>query len=258
MTTNQEFERTVRSWLQPGLTTLTDDVLDAVIDQLPATPQRRPMWSRPRASTMGSSAKLLLATAAVIAVAVVGFGLASGRGLPNPGVGATSPSPLASPSPRTAPSPDRLPPLRLPGTRASPAGVYGWEGVDGYRTGMHKVRDGESADLVFAVGPECLAPSQAQRAQPVQVGDLTGVVVEPHEPPVTFAGTDGTAAEGTITRAYRLDVGDRTLCVFLTRHPTTTEAGWATALGAIDTLRATQIEQRVRVWFTLDEGWDVG
>ncbi len=120
---------------------------------------------------------------------------------------------------------------------------------------MHKVRDGESADLVLAVGRDCLAEDQAQRAEPVQVGDLTGVLVEPYEPPVTFAGTPG---EGTITRAYRLDVGDRTLCVFLTRHPTTTDAGWATALGAIDTLRATQIEQRVRVWFSLDEGWDIG
>ena len=43
MTTNKEMERIVRSWLEPGLTTLTDDVLDPVLDQLPATPQRRPV-----------------------------------------------------------------------------------------------------------------------------------------------------------------------------------------------------------------------
>ena len=42
MTTNKEMERIVRSWLEPGLTTMTDDVLDPVLDQLPATPQRRP------------------------------------------------------------------------------------------------------------------------------------------------------------------------------------------------------------------------
>ena len=52
MTTNKEMERIVRSWLEPGLTTLTDDVLDPVLDQLPATPQRRPWWPARRTPTM--------------------------------------------------------------------------------------------------------------------------------------------------------------------------------------------------------------
>ena len=49
MTTNKEMERIVRSWLEPGLTTLTDDVLDPVLDQLP-----RPHSADPRGRRGGS------------------------------------------------------------------------------------------------------------------------------------------------------------------------------------------------------------
>ena len=69
-------ERIVRSWLEPGLTTLTDDVLDAVMDQLPATPQRR-RWSARRIADMNRLAKYAIATAAVVVIALVGFNLLS-------------------------------------------------------------------------------------------------------------------------------------------------------------------------------------
>ena len=67
MTTDQGMERIVRSWLEPGLTTLTDDVLDAVMDQLPATPQRR-RWSARRIADMNPLAKYAIATAAVVVI----------------------------------------------------------------------------------------------------------------------------------------------------------------------------------------------
>ena len=82
MTTEQEMERIVRSWLEPGLTTLTDDVLDPVLEQLPATPQRRPLWSPRRIRNMGSFAKFSLAAAALVVVAIVGINLASRSGEP--------------------------------------------------------------------------------------------------------------------------------------------------------------------------------
>ena len=97
MTTNEEMERIVRSWLEPGLTTLTDDVLDPVLDQLPGTPQRRPLWSLRRVRPVSSFAKFSLAAAAVVVVALVGFSLASRPGLPVVGV-TPSPSPSDAPS----------------------------------------------------------------------------------------------------------------------------------------------------------------
>ena len=41
MSTDRDTTRIVRSWLEEGVTELPDRVLDAVLDQLPATPQRR-------------------------------------------------------------------------------------------------------------------------------------------------------------------------------------------------------------------------
>ena len=41
MSTDRETTRIVRAWLEEGVTALPDRVLDAVLDQVPATPQRR-------------------------------------------------------------------------------------------------------------------------------------------------------------------------------------------------------------------------
>jgi hypothetical protein len=61
--------RAVRSWLQDGVTRLPDRVLDGVLDEVAATPQRRRPWST----------RLLLgvsfAAAVVAAAAIVGSGL---------------------------------------------------------------------------------------------------------------------------------------------------------------------------------------
>ena len=40
----------VRSWLENGVTDLPDRVLDPVLDQLPATPQRRHAWQARRST----------------------------------------------------------------------------------------------------------------------------------------------------------------------------------------------------------------
>jgi hypothetical protein len=103
MTTEREMERIVRSWLEPGVTTLTDDVLDAVMDQLPSTPQRRPIWLLRRTMSMHPLAKFSIAAAAVLVVALVGFNLLSGPG--QSGAGGSPPSPSPSPSPTATPTP---------------------------------------------------------------------------------------------------------------------------------------------------------
>jgi hypothetical protein len=41
MSTDRDVTSIVRSWLDEGVTALPDRVLDAVLDQVPATPQRR-------------------------------------------------------------------------------------------------------------------------------------------------------------------------------------------------------------------------
>ena len=44
MSTDRDTTRIVRSWLEEGVTALPDRVLDAVLDQVPATSQRRSWW----------------------------------------------------------------------------------------------------------------------------------------------------------------------------------------------------------------------
>ena len=93
MSTDRETTRLVRSWLEEGVTALPDRVLDAVLDQVPATPQRR-LWSAWRPNEMNAYAKLLAGAAAVLVVAIVGYQFLPGRG---PGSGASvAPSPTGA------------------------------------------------------------------------------------------------------------------------------------------------------------------
>jgi hypothetical protein len=89
MSTDRETTRVVRSWLDEGVTKLPDRVLDLVLDQVPATPQRRSGWSAWRSYRMNTYAKLAAAAAAVLVVAVVGYQFLPGR----PGNGGPGPSP---------------------------------------------------------------------------------------------------------------------------------------------------------------------
>ena len=104
MSTDRETTRIVRSWLEEGVTVLPDRVLDAVLDQVPATPQRRSGWPAWRFSDMNIYAKFAIAAAALVVVAIVGINLlprSGGNvgGPPTVSPSSTSPSPEASPSP---------------------------------------------------------------------------------------------------------------------------------------------------------------
>lgn len=92
MSTDRETTRVVRSWLDEGVTKLPDRVLDAVLDQVPATPQRRSGWSAWRSYRMSSYLKIAAAAAAVIILAVAGYQLLPRNG----GIGG---QPTAPPSP---------------------------------------------------------------------------------------------------------------------------------------------------------------
>ncbi len=95
MSTDRDVARIVRSWLQDGTDALPDRVLDSVLDQLPAARQRR-SWRPPGTiADMNTFAKLAIAAAALVVVAVVGINFLPARG----GVGGgPAPSPSLSPS----------------------------------------------------------------------------------------------------------------------------------------------------------------
>ena len=93
MSTDRQTTRIVRSWLDEGVTRLPDRVLDGVLDQLPATPQRRSGWSAWRSYQMNVYARLAAAAAAILVVAVVGFQLIPRGGIGGPPTIAPSPSP---------------------------------------------------------------------------------------------------------------------------------------------------------------------
>lgn len=94
MSTDRDTDRIVRSWLEDGATALPDRVLDAVLDDLPATPQRRPLWSARRFPVMSTALRWGVAAVAVVALALFGFVYFGG----DRGVGISPATPSVSPS----------------------------------------------------------------------------------------------------------------------------------------------------------------
>jgi hypothetical protein len=123
MSTDRDTTRLVRSWLEEGVTALPDWVLDAVLDQVPSTSQRRPWWPPRRLLDMNKMLPAALAAAAVLVVAVVGYNL-----LPRSDTGGT-PRSSATTAPTVAPTamPTATPapsgPLALPEGPLAP-GTY--------------------------------------------------------------------------------------------------------------------------------------
>lgn len=102
MSTDRETTRIVRSWLEDGVTVLPDRVLDSVLDQLPATRQRRPFWPAWRFAQMNRSAQAALGAAALVVVlGLVGLGILGSRpggiggGPPGSPTGSAHPGPSA-------------------------------------------------------------------------------------------------------------------------------------------------------------------
>jgi hypothetical protein len=99
VSTDREVTRVVRSWLEEGVTALPDRVLDPVLDQLPATPQRRAPWPARRFGVMNTTSRLAAVAGAVAVIAVaalIAFPRVSGPGQSQPST-APSASPIASP-----------------------------------------------------------------------------------------------------------------------------------------------------------------
>ena len=100
MSSDRDTTRIVRSWLEEGVTELPDRVLDSVLDQLPATHQRRvTWWPVRRTSTMNQAMRIALASVAVVAVALIGLALFRGANVGGPGL--SDPTATPSPEPQT-------------------------------------------------------------------------------------------------------------------------------------------------------------
>jgi len=109
VSTDRDVTRIVRSWMDEGVTQLPDRVLDLVLDQLPATPQRRASWLARRTPTLNNYVRLGLVAAAVLAVVIVGIGL-FGKSLD------VGPTTSATPSPSSSLSPSGVGPSPVDGT----------------------------------------------------------------------------------------------------------------------------------------------
>jgi len=74
MSTDRDITRIVRSWLRTDEHESADRVLDAVLDRLDTTPQRRSTWwPARRFPYMNTAAKFGLAAAVVVVAALLGF-----------------------------------------------------------------------------------------------------------------------------------------------------------------------------------------
>jgi hypothetical protein len=118
MTASRDPERLIRAFLDEGPTDLPDRSYDAVRSDIERTRQRVVIgpWREPRVSNL---ARLAIAAAAVLVVAVVGYNLLPGPG--GSGGPGPSPSPTATESPTATPQPTDPAPLT---DGPMPAGRY--------------------------------------------------------------------------------------------------------------------------------------
>jgi len=96
----------VRSWLDEGVTQLPDRVLDAVLDQVPATRQRRvTWWPARRNEPMNTMLKLGLAAVVVTVAALIGVNSLGSSNVGGPGSDDSAPTPEPTATPELTPEP---------------------------------------------------------------------------------------------------------------------------------------------------------
>lgn len=92
--------RIVLSWLREDAHENAERVLLRALDEVDTTPQRRSRWPARRSSDMNAFAKVAIAAAAVVVIAVAGF-----QFLPRAGLTGGQPTPTPEPSPSPTPTP---------------------------------------------------------------------------------------------------------------------------------------------------------
>jgi hypothetical protein len=98
MSTDHDITRIVRSWLRVDENESADRVLDAVLDQLDTTPQRRATrWPARRLVEMNNAMRLGVAAAVLAIAALLGYSYFVAPNIGGPGL--VDPSPIPSPTP---------------------------------------------------------------------------------------------------------------------------------------------------------------
>lgn len=180
MTQQRDIERLLDHWLSEGAGQAPDRVVDIVTDRIERQSQR-PAWRlqwRPR--TVNAYAKIAVAAAAVLIVAVVGYNILPGSSTSEGGPAATpspsaTPSPVASASPSAAPSASAVLPTWYSADDFSGAGILssGSHTTRSFTPGFTYsvpdgwVNDSDSADF-FALFPD----TPANRAEFARSGAL--------------------------------------------------------------------------------------
>ena len=105
MSANHDISRVVRSWIREEEHDSANHILQVVLSRLDSTPQRRSWWPAWRFQHVNTQTKALLAAAAVVVVAVVGYRFLPGNIGPGDPTASRSPTPSPLQSPPGAPSP---------------------------------------------------------------------------------------------------------------------------------------------------------
>ena len=153
MSTDRDTTRIVRSWLRTDEHESADRVLDAVLDQLDTTPQRRANpWPVRRFPTMNSFAKLGLAAAAVAVAALLGFNYLVAPNLGGPNLGGPEATPTPSATSYLITNPE--------GVRVTLTVPDGWVREIWYVNNARDTRTELTAIQIWAVGNTYTDPCQ--------------------------------------------------------------------------------------------------
>jgi hypothetical protein len=261
MSTERETTRIVRSWLGEGVTALPDRVLDAVLDQLPATPQRRSWWPTRRFAEMNRLTQALMAAAVVVVVAVVGYNVLPRSASSVGGTASPSPQPTAAPIPSGSMAPGFYrvsDPTHevLPYTFTVPAG---WSGPDSPSRGDAFSGSGVTlttwiVDHVYGDGCHwsgTLVPV-ATRAQLVaalvaQKGDMHSTPVE-----TTVGGLAATKITMSLDPSFDMTACNNDLIIRMWPDPGPDESGgWGLTPGETATVYAIEANGKLGVLMTV-------
>jgi hypothetical protein len=228
MTTEHDARtRIVASWLREDAHENAERVLLAALNEIDHTQQRRSWWPARRFSYVSTYAKVLVAAAAVVAVAVVGINLLPGIGS---GTGGSQPSPSPTAAPTASPEPTLA---RVPGSGPIEAGTYrmtdgqssirvtipqGWVSIEGTDIRKHRDQPNEvtfelySADI-YVYPDACATEDSGPRTGPTADDLLAALraqqnsdVSEPTE--ITIGGHPGVRLEVSVPEG--LDVASCT------------------------------------------------
>ena len=243
MTSDSEFTRFVRSWLQDHDDVLPDHVLQDVLNRVPTTVQSQPLWRTWGRRLMEGTFRFAVAGAAVLAIALIGYGLyASNLG------------PAATPTaiPTALPSPSSGAPTGVvrgwPGATRNPAGVYSWDGspdrpgaIEGF---MHNA---------------WLAPGDVE----IRIEAVPGApITDDGATAVTVAGHDGLYRRiDALREEWIVDIEGTTIAIRVDTLPRTNPTNLAEAHAIIESMRTEPQDNDLgfRLVFTLTtDNWDSG